>query len=135
MYAIKTAVICFISFICVCVLLCTYNGNADDTDETNMELIRICIRQFILQNSDNAHLSEFSLTTDSVKGIFKKQEEGIWFLGNWVVEDSGKNPVAYYSVHHTKAISSKLIIKLAKKNYKYEILKFEIQHIFRTYKK
>ena len=101
-----------------------------DTMMMNLSAIEECIQQFIVQHREKGAIQQFALTVATLKGRREQQEEGVWFLGEWIIEGEPETPIAHYSRQYSETEGSRLILSLHKQGEEYQILSWEIEEYF-----
>lgn len=134
---IKSILICGFSLVLVTLIVCACTnkaqmGNMQNTSREmyNMALplLEDCIKAFIVKNSGHPLLSEFSLTTDSLKmGPYMEIEERQWSLGKWIIDFSEgiETPSASITIVYAGGAWEELILRLGKKDNKYYVIDWE----------
>ena len=99
-------------------------GNDEGVD---LDLIASCLVRFIREHVDDVSLRGLPLSEDSVKGRRVKEEEDLWFLGDWSIQGSPPRFEALWSIDVAPGETVFVTVHIEKTVSGYQVLDWDVQ--------
>lgn len=102
----------------------------DDIVDINYDSIVKCLSLFIREHDNDAALQALALNEATLQGRRVREKEGVWFIGDWVVEGGPLKLSAYWSRSYTSSESSRVIVMIEKSGDDYVVVDWNSEETF-----
>ena len=96
----------------------------------DFELVKRCLSEFLENHERDASLRQLSISAASLEGIRKKERKDLWLFGEWVFQGSPILFEASWSYYHRDNESSRLIVKIERKEKDYIVVDWSVEETF-----
>ena len=98
--------------------------------EINLDLVKKCLSEFLLNHRGNADLEQVPLGEESLNGVSRQEREDLWLLGEWVLQGNPSYFEAYWNYDYTDTEGIRLITNIESKGNDYVVVDWRVEETF-----